>query len=483
MQHVFVAGDQPVPGYQLLEELEGSAFSKVWRVSTPEGGERWWKIVDLVVGNAAIETRTLGLLVRLRHPFINTLTNFWNLDDGKTLIVESEVPKVSLRGLLQKRQAEGLPGLSFEESLQFISHAAEGLDFLNKPQHEYNGQQVAIHHRALRPESLVLFEEDGQVICRVSDFGLSKPVTEEVAAHSQGLLHYDYDPPEFFEGQTSPTSDQFSLALVYYELRTGQMPFRGTMLEQLQARLNDKPDLSGLREPEQSILRKALSRDSHHRFKSCSDFVRHLREGLSPGGEGGGSRSGDSKRLSTLPPVEVTAPRPTGTNTQTPGWRSTAAAMHGTPIDSTFSATLTPPPRAQRTFQRPKTDSALLRESVTQTPSPTLTPPPGMRLSPGRPILNPTPRPTGVSEPVSPPVHETHPASVDQTTPAPKPTLRARRTPNGVDLKSIREHLASTSFSPVDSYTGERKIPLTWVAVILAVTALGTVWLSNHLVP
>ncbi len=113
-------------------------------------------------------------IVRLRHPFINTLTNFWNLDDGKTLIVESEVPKVSLRGLLQKRQAEGLPGLSFEESLQFISHAAEGLDFLNKPQHEYNGQQVAIHHRALRPESLVLFEEDGQVVCRVSDFGLSK---------------------------------------------------------------------------------------------------------------------------------------------------------------------------------------------------------------------------------------------------------------------------------------------------------------------
>jgi serine/threonine protein kinase len=493
MQHVFVAGDQPVPGYRLLEELEGSAFSKVWRVSTPEGGERWWKIVDLVVGNAAIETRTLGLLVRLRHPCINTLTNFWNLDDGKTLIVESEVPQGSLRRLLQKRQGEGLSGLSFEEALEYITHAAEGLDFLNKPQHEYNGQQVAIHHRALRPESLVLFEEGGRVVCRVSDFGLSKPVTEEVAAHSQGLLHYDYDPPEFFEGQTSPTSDQFSLALVYYELRTGQMPFRGTMLEQLQARLNDKPELSGLGELEQSILRKALSRDPHLRFKSCSELVRHLREGLSPTGEGGGSRPGDSKRLSTLPPVEVTAPRPSGTNIQSPGWRSTAAAMQGTPIDSTLSATLTPPPRAQRTFQRPKTDSALLRESktdssllresVTQTPSPTLTPPPGMRLSPGRPILNPTPRSINGADPSSPPVHETHPASVDQTTPAPKPTLRTRQVPKGVDLKSIREHLASTSFSSVDTYTGERKVPLTWVAIILAVTALGTVWLSNHLVP
>jgi hypothetical protein len=163
--------------------------------------------------------------------------------------------------------------------------------------------------------------------------------------------------------------------------------------------------------------------------------------------------------------------------------------MHGTPIDSTLSATLTPPPRSNRTFQRPpKTDSTLLNESLTQTPSPlqtplrspSLTPPPGMRLSPGRPILTPT-RPTEVA---SPSIHETQPAlssSVEQTLPT--PTLRVRPKPSGVDLKSIREHLGSTSFTAVDAYTGEKRVPLTWVAVILAATAFGAIWLSNHLVP
>jgi serine/threonine protein kinase len=484
MQHIFVVGDEPVPGYRLLEELEGTAFFKVWRVTTPEGRERWWKVVDLVVGNAAVETRTLGLLVRLRHPFINTLTNYWNLDDGKTLIIETDVPITSLRKLLLEKQGTGAPGLSLEETLSYVSSAAEGLDFLNRPQHDYNGQQVAIHHRALRPESLLLFDEGGKTVCRVSDFGLSKPVTEEVAAHSQGLLHYDYDPPEFFEGQTSPTSDQFSLGIVYYELRTGKMAFRGTMLEQLQARLNDKPDLSGLVEPERSIVRKALSRDPHLRYKSCVEFVRHLRDGIDPSTEGNGN-AGVGTGTASAAGMEITAPRPTVGNLQTPGWRSTAAAMHGTPLDSTFSATLTPPPRSNRTFQRPRTDGVGASDSalLTPSPSPTLTPPPGMRISPGRPItpMSPTVKPV---EPVAASVVETLPAvGGSQQVTLPSPKVRPRPVPHGVDLKSIREHLASTSLSSVDSFSGENRIPLTWVAVILAVTALGSVWLSNHFVP
>jgi serine/threonine protein kinase len=489
MQHIFVVGDEPVPGYRLLEELEGTAFFKVWRVSTPEGHQRWWKVIDLVVGNAAVETRTLGLLVRLRHPFINTLTNFWNLDDGKTLIIETDVPKVSLREVLLQKQRGGEQGLSFEETLTYISSAAEGLDFLNRPQHEYNGQMVAIHHRALRPESLLLFEDADQTVCRVSDFGLSKPVTDEVAAHSQGLMHYDYDPPEFFEGQTSPTSDQFSLGIVYYELRTGKMPFRGTMLEQLQARLNDKPDLSALPEPERSIIRKALARDPHARFRSSADFVRHLRDGINPatetpgttGRSGRGGGTDDGFRSANGLDGEVTVPRPTTANLQTPGWRSTAAAMQGTPIDSTLSVTLTPPPRSNRTFQRPRADGLPASDSslLTPSPNPTLTPPPGIRISPGRPIPLP-PRPV---EQTQASIQETQPTliGVQQTIPTPK--VRPRPVPMGVDLKSIREHLASTSMASVDSFTGEKKIPLTWVAVILAVTAMGTVWISNHFVP
>lgn len=284
MQQVFVVGDQPVPGYTLIEDLGGSAFYKMWKVTAADGGQRVWKVVDLVVGNAAIETRTLGLLIQLKHENLNTLTNFWQLDDGKTLIIESEIAAMSLRDRLDQCKKEG-QGLPVDELQKYLRQAAEGLDFLNSPRHEFQGSQVAIYHRALRPECLLLFPDDrGGFVCKVSDFGLSKPVTDEVAQHSQGLLHYDYDPPEFFEGQTSPTSDQYALAINYFELRTGQLPFSGTMLQQLQARLNDNPSLGQMAEPERSIVRKALSRDPRQRYENCVAFADQLAKGEAPAG-------------------------------------------------------------------------------------------------------------------------------------------------------------------------------------------------------
>ena len=473
MQHVFVAGDEPVPGYRLLHEIEGSAFYKVWRVSTPEGAERWWKIIDLVVGNAAIETRTLGLLVRLRHSFVNTLTNFWNLDDGKTLIIESELPIQSLRSLLEERQRSGKEGIPREELLEYIEQAAEGLDFLNRPQHEYHGQQVAIYHRALRPDCLLLFDHEAGLACKVSDFGLSKPVTEEVALHSQGLVNYDYDPPEFFEGQTSSTSDQYSLAIVYYELRTGQMPFHGTMLEQLQARLNDKPDLSHLEEPERSIVRKALSRDASHRFKNCLELIRHLKEGTAPSGAEGAATANTAPAAvgRPTPPASmgIRAPQPTNAGSGAPAWRSPAAAMSTkSPSFATASSTgqessvtTTPSPsKSGLIFHRPSLEKTSSDETVPLNRKTTAVAQSGTSTTVDT-----------VVPPLSP-VTDTLPQS---------PVIKkvVGRPVAGGDLRSIREHLASTSFSMVDNYTGEKRIPLTWVAIILMVTAMGSIWLTN----
>jgi serine/threonine protein kinase len=458
MQHLFVAGDEPVPGYRLLEELEGSAFFKVWRVQTPEGGQRWWKVVDLVVGNAAIETRTLGLLVRLRHPHLNTLTNFWNLDDGKTLVIESEVPVRSLRDLLAGRSAKEGRGVPLEEVLPYFEQAAEGLDFLNKPQHEYNGQLVAIYHRSLRPECLLLFEEQGRLVCKVSDFGLSKPVTDEVAQHSQGLVHYDYDPPEFFEGQTAPTSDQYSLAINYYELRTGEMPFTGTMLEQLQARLNDKPNLSYIPEPERSIVRKALRRDPSLRFKSCLDFVKHLREGKAPEGAAtsvsaapaanalAGSRSADPSLSG------IAAPRPSFKGAGSPSWRSPAAAV-AQPKGARSAPSDSPPGHGQPPLASP----AFAHGSAGEDAAPDVRPP----------------RPFGQE------------AAVHASASVPPPK---RPSPSGgstlvpaANLRSIREHISAGGAGFADSYAGERRIPVVWAVAILSCTALASVWLASLL--
>ena len=140
MQTVFMVGDEPVDGYKLEEKLGGYAFYPLWRVRAPDGTGKLWKEIDLVVGNAAVETRTLGLLVQLRHPNLNTLTNFWQLDDGNTLVIETDIPLMTLRERLEQSQSNPL---TVQEIQQHIAEAAEGLDFLNSPCHEFQGQKVA----------------------------------------------------------------------------------------------------------------------------------------------------------------------------------------------------------------------------------------------------------------------------------------------------------------------------------------------------
>lgn len=304
MQQVFLVGDEPIPGYKLIEELPGgSAFYKMWKVRSPTGEYKLWKVIDMVVGNAAVETRTLSLLVQLRHPYLNTLTNFWQIDDGKTLIVESDVPSMSLRQRLEQCQRQGQTGIPVDDLQTFFEQAAEGLDFLNSPRHQFQGQQVAIYHRSLRPESLLLFTGGPQPVCKVSDFGLSKPVTEANAAHTQSLTHYDYDPPEFFEGQTAPTSDQYSLAINYYELRTGALPFTGTVLEQLQARMMNSPNLQQLNEPERGVIHKALSYKPDERFENCKAFIKELKSSLARGvAQPTGDRAWNLQGTATAPP-------------------------------------------------------------------------------------------------------------------------------------------------------------------------------------
>ena len=269
-----VAGAAPVPGYELLQPLGGTAFSSAWSVRAPDGTTRMWKIIDLAVANTALETRNLELLVRLKHPSLNPLVNYHTLAERRSLILETAAPLKSLRDRLKECKYYSPPALPVHELVPWMTSVAEGLDFLNAPQHEFQGKKAAIYHRELKPENMLLFREGNAVVCKVGDFGLAKPVSDHSAQHSQGLQNYDYDPPEFYEGSSSASCDQYSLAIACYELRTGSLPFSGSMLEQLSSRLNDTPNLSALEsDAEQETIRRALRKHPAQRYGSCSEFV------------------------------------------------------------------------------------------------------------------------------------------------------------------------------------------------------------------
>jgi hypothetical protein len=66
------------------------------------------------------------------------------------------------------------------------------------------------------------------------------------------------------------------LAVTYDQLRTGRLPFTGSIGEVLDGHLHRPPDLSGLPDGERQVVGRALAKCPKERWPSCREFVRQL---------------------------------------------------------------------------------------------------------------------------------------------------------------------------------------------------------------
>ena len=95
-----------------------------------------------------------------------------------------------------------------------MDEAAEALDLMNN--------QYQLQHLDIKPQNLFLVYQH----VKVADFGLVKDL-EGMQASVTGGVTPVYAAPETFDGWVSRFSDQYSLAICYQELLTGQRPFSG----------------------------------------------------------------------------------------------------------------------------------------------------------------------------------------------------------------------------------------------------------------
>jgi tetratricopeptide (TPR) repeat protein len=79
-----------------------------------------------------------------------------------------------------------------------------------------------------------------------------------------------------FKGKLTQQSDQYSLAVTYYHLRTGRLLFKGDQAQMMYAHLELEPDLSQLPPPEGAVLARALSKEPGKRWRNCNAFVNEL---------------------------------------------------------------------------------------------------------------------------------------------------------------------------------------------------------------
>ena len=263
-------GDEPLPGYRLIEPLGRGGFGEVWKCEAPGGLHKAIKFVsggqsfDRPNGNAEQELHAMQRIKAIRHPFLLSTERLEFV--GEELVIVMELADRSLHELLGEYRDRGQVGIPRWELVGYLREAAEVLDLLN--------QEYGVKHLDIKPRNIFLV---GKHI-KVADFGLAASLAElNGPGGRRGGLTPLYAAPETFKGQVTLYSDQYSLAVTYVELLTGSPPFTARNLNQLMMQVcGQPPDLRGLPPEDRVVVGRALSKEPRERFASCLEFLDEL---------------------------------------------------------------------------------------------------------------------------------------------------------------------------------------------------------------
>lgn len=135
-------------------------------------------------------------------------------------------------------------------------------------------------HRDLKPENIMILA-DGSV--KIIDFGIAAQAGSRrltFGNFSRRMGTADYVAPEQVKGKRGDArTDIYSLAVIVYEMLTGQTPFPGSnALVVLNSRLVNDPVPPREANPElspglEAVLLRALERDPAQRYASARDFA------------------------------------------------------------------------------------------------------------------------------------------------------------------------------------------------------------------
>ncbi len=206
------------------------------------------------------EARSAGVL---SHPNIVTI---YDMDEVEGL---AYIAMAYVNGpTLEKILSSDAP-LSGANMLRILRQTASGLDYAH-------GRGIV--HRDVKPAN-IMTDEDGAV--KITDFGIAKITAAGNMTETRTVVGTpNYMSPEQVQGMTvDGCSDQFSLAVIAYEILTGERPFQGEQLSTVVYRIvADQPAAAHLMNPTltpqiDSVLRRALAKKPEDRFSSCSSFV------------------------------------------------------------------------------------------------------------------------------------------------------------------------------------------------------------------
>jgi serine/threonine protein kinase/HEAT repeat protein len=151
----------------------------------------------------------------------------------------------------------------------------------------HEAHKKSIIHRDLKPSNIMVNPRGEPV---VMDFGLARRFTGDARLTQTGVVPGTpaYMSPEQIRGDTDamgPRSDIYSLGVIFYELLTGRLPFRGDRMAMLAQILADEPPPPAQFRPDldpalQAICLKAMAKDPGQRYPSMDAMATALADYL-----------------------------------------------------------------------------------------------------------------------------------------------------------------------------------------------------------
>lgn len=299
----YKAGDIPVPNYQVESILGEGAFGLVYKVTNLQTGySKALKVIILKNTQGVEEYNSLVLFREIHHPHLLPIVHFWLKDEqGKEIEYDEDeslhlaqrgkVELLILLGLAERNLADLLKeyldktanGIPIEELMDYMNQIVKAIDFLNKPKAIGNRKNVAIQHGDIKPRNMMIVGGGVQL----GDFGLAQviSVTSRKPKVTKGSIvgTPEYASPEQVGSMISQWSDQYSLAISYYEMRTGKLPFdhHADRFACLAAAVHGL-DFSLVPAAEQEVLQRAAHNQCEKRYPTCMAFfqaLKHVHEG------------------------------------------------------------------------------------------------------------------------------------------------------------------------------------------------------------
>jgi serine/threonine-protein kinase len=217
------------------------------------------------------EARSAGAL---SHPGIVTIYDMDEVD-GLAYIAMEFVDGETLDEILSRPKL-----ISKDRLTEVLRQAAAALDYAHRK---------GVIHRDVKPANIMI---DAAGAVKITDFGIAK-ITQLEGQTLTGVLvgTPNYMSPEQVQGHDiDGRSDQFSLAVIAYEMLTGERPFAGEQISTVVYKIvSEQPAPvqninTSLNEGVDRALRKALHKKPDRRYSTCTAFTTGLDATLAAAG-------------------------------------------------------------------------------------------------------------------------------------------------------------------------------------------------------